>query len=293
MCLSIEVAVWVVYYLFGFNGKIHADFRFPFSFLGIFAHLSSGFFWSPASGKGCLDVAYKRPLPPSPFLRLRRCPGTARSAAFCLLYTITDFPLWAKALLRKEKLLPFLLCAASPPSGEVSRSGCRLGRLLQGRTINGSSLHVPPASSTAVPSACCKKYVGKSCSFPHWDCFLPAGVIFSSLFLSLSLFFSLSFPAGKIPPASPWNCPDMLLCGGRGRKSGMSEGSWEQKVFFCFAGSGSLSCKPAVLCACPGLLLPSLLMGSCTHSCFHAATNCLIQALVQLQRSSGPLCAVS
>lgn len=110
--------------------------------------------------------------------------------------------------------------------------------------------------------------------------------------LSLS-FFSLSFPAGKIPPASPWNCPDMLLCGGRGRKSGMSEGSWEQKVFFCFAGSGSLSCKPAVLCACPGLLLPSLLMGSCTHSCFHAATNCLIQALVQLQRSSGPLCAVS
>ena len=198
MCLSIEVAVWVVYYLFGFNGKIHADFRFPFSFLGIFAHLSSGFFWSPASGKGCLDVAYKRPLPPSPFLRLRRCPGTARSAAFCLLYTITDFPLWAKALLRKEKLLPFLLCAASPPSGEVSRSGRRLGRLLQGRTINGSSLHVPPASSTAVPSACCKKYVGKSCSFASLGLFSTRWChFFLSLSLSLSLFFPSHFLLAK------------------------------------------------------------------------------------------------
>lgn len=218
MCLSIEVAVWVVYYLFGFNGKIHADFRFPFSFLGIFAHLSSGFFWSPASGKGCLDVAYKRPLPPSPFLRLRRCPGTARSAAFCLLYTITDFPLWAKALLRKEKLLPFLLCAASPPSGEVSRSGCRLGRLLQGRTINGSSLHVPPASSTAVPSACCKKYVGKSCSFASLGLFSTRWChFFLSLSLSLSLFFPL-ISCWQNPTGQPMELPRYAFVRWEGKK---------------------------------------------------------------------------
>lgn len=138
-----------------------------FAFLSAFRHFCPRLFWL------LLEPCIRQRLPGHsiqiatatfPFLCFRRCPGSDRSAGFCLLYTITRFPLRAKALLRKEKLLPFLLCAASLPSGDVSSSGCRLGRLLQGRAIYGSSLCVPPASFTTVPSACCKKYVGKSCS---------------------------------------------------------------------------------------------------------------------------------
>lgn len=172
MCLSIEVAVWVVYYLFGFNGKIHADFCFPFSFKAFLpTSLLASF---RASGKGCLDVAYEWPLPPSPFLCIRSCPGTDRSG-FCWLYTISHFPLRAKALLRKEKLLPFL-CAASPPSGNVSRSGCRR----EGQSMGAACTFLRPHSAP------CHLRAGRNtwenlAALPHWDCFLPAGVIFSSL----------------------------------------------------------------------------------------------------------------
>lgn len=113
-----------------------------------------------------------------------------------------------------------------------------------------------------MPSACCKKYVGKSCSFASLGLFCTRWCRFLFFF---SFFFHLLMAKSRWPAHG---IAQICFCAVGGEENQeCQEALGNRRSSASLLARAALTCEPTVLCACLGLLLLLLLIESYSPSC--------------------------